>query len=82
MNDKYEVIWEAEDGYVGGSRPHTLKLNADDCNPYMSDAELQEHLYELVDEDFHQRVSYNINNMEEALEWMKARRDEALKEEQ
>lgn len=80
MSDKLTVIWEISDGYVGGSRPHRMTISEDDFSGHMTDEELEEILFEMVDEDFRRKASYSITNEDEVLSWMKSKRDELLKE--
>jgi len=59
-----EVTWQAEDGYCGGSRPHTIKFDDDEVED-MDAEERQEFIENAVQEEFEQTVTWEITNIEE-----------------
>lgn len=80
MSNKFTVTWEAEDGYVGRSRPHSLPIYDDLCGDETDD-DLENMLFEAVDEHFQQTVSYFIKNKDEATAWLRSQRDSIRKTE-
>jgi hypothetical protein len=71
MSDKFEVTWEADDGYAGGSAPHRFTISADDIEGDMTDAEIREWFWEAVQEDFNQRVSPTSEDENAFFVWVK-----------
>jgi len=67
--DDFEVTWEADDGYVGGSAPHRFDISADDIEFCGTDEELKNLFWKSIQEDFEQRVSPVCDQEEEFLEW-------------
>lgn len=62
---QYTVItYEVEDGYVGGSRPHSVKISNDDLDEYETESEIEAFIEECVQEDFEQNVSWTITRRE------------------
>lgn len=58
MNDKvFKITWEAADGYVGGSRPHTTKLKLEDFGEDMTLEEIREQIFDEIQADFEQKVT-------------------------
>ncbi len=43
--DRVKIIWEVEDGYVGGSRPHTMFFDKEEWDE-MSDDERHQCVHE------------------------------------
>ena len=80
MSDKFNVRWEADDGYAGGARPHNTQLHASDIEEDMSNDDLEDYICDAVGDDFRERVSFSIDNMDEVLKWAKSIRDAKAKE--
>jgi hypothetical protein len=69
---RFKVTWEADDGYVGGSRPHTFTID-DDAIDGMSEQELKDYFWEEVEQDFHEKVNYFSSDLENFIAWAKER---------
>lgn len=67
--DKFEVRYQAYDGYAGGARPQYFKVRADDIDPGSSDKELESLFWELLQEDFQQKVSPEPDNLGDFMAW-------------
>jgi len=52
-----EIKWQAADGYVGKSRPHSFRIYPEDYEDYEDDEDIVAELYILLQEDFLQKVS-------------------------
>ncbi len=70
MNDEFEIKWEVEDGYVGGDRPQYVTIEASDFED-MSEDEIREEINNLVEEEFNQRITWYVDNIEDAVKWAK-----------
>ncbi len=66
-----EIRWEVEDGYVGPSRPHTVEIPDEEILECESDAEVEDIVLEWVSEAFRDEISYDVLNLDEALELRK-----------
>ena len=71
--EKFEVTWEADDGYVGGSRPHHLCIREDDLEDDWDDKQLRDYFWESVQSDFEQQVSPVSEDEEKFIEWARER---------
>jgi len=72
MNNSFTVEWEVEDGYVGKSRPHNLRISSDDLDDCDEDEiEIESILWELVQSDFENKISWYIKNKDEFMMWAK-----------
>jgi hypothetical protein len=60
-----EVTWEIEDGYCGGARPQSSDLSFEDFEEDMSYEEITDRVWELVEEDFKQSISFDIDNLDD-----------------
>lgn len=70
MAKKIKIRWEVEDGYAGGSRPHTTTIDIErdfgmDEWREMSEQEKEEVIHDYVQADFEQQISYAIISKEE-----------------
>ena len=59
------VRWQVEDDYVGGNRPHETYIDDYDLSLCSSEGERQELIQDLVYEDFLQKVTFEIIEIEE-----------------
>lgn len=75
MTEKFNVKWEVDDGYVGGSSPQSFDLHCFDIDADDEDTDLEEAFDDLLQEEFNQRARPVASNREEALEWMRQVRD-------
>ena len=80
MSDEFTVRWEVEDGYAGASAPQSFKISEFDIEPGATDGELEEFLEDLLQADFENNVTPALRNRDEALEWLRAKRDEKTAE--
>lgn len=58
------VTWQVEDGYVGGSRPHTTVIDDEDLED-LDEKERDERIDEFIEEDFRNKVSWVILSSED-----------------
>jgi len=76
MSNEIEINWEAEDGYAGGSRPQTTFIDEDDiAESCETEAEAIEYIYQCVQEDFNQKISWYMRNQNQAVEAWRAARE-------
>jgi len=67
-----EIIWHIEDGYVGKDRPQMSEIDEEDLisildnNP--SDDEIIDALYEIIEEEFNNTISFSIGGQKELVE--------------
>ena len=54
-----KVIWEIEDGYVGGSRPHEITIPDEEIDECESTEEIEELITDYVRDDFEQTVTFS-----------------------
>lgn len=54
------VIWQVDDGYAGGSRPHTTEVDDDELSECDTEEERQEHIGACIQDDFEQKISWSI----------------------
>ena len=57
-----EVIYEIEDGYIGKSRPQTVKIDDDELAECETLEEKKELIESYVQEDFDQNISWCITD--------------------
>lgn len=57
-----KITWQIEDGYLGGSRPHTTEVNDDELLECDTAQEMLEIISNAVTEDFQQKVSWAYKN--------------------
>ncbi|MGM4987384.1 hypothetical protein [Tardiphaga sp. 841_E9_N1_2] len=78
-NDKFIAKYEVADGYVGKSRPQSLVIRPEDIDvsPNMTDEQLEEALYEMVEEDMQQKISADVDNAAEFVAWARSLVEEA-----
>lgn len=65
----FEVVWSAEDGYVGKGRPQSFYIEPSDIEGYETDEELEKLLDDMARDDFENRVSYSVHNSEDFIAW-------------
>jgi hypothetical protein len=70
MKIKYQV----EDGYVTGARPQSVQIDADELDEFETEEEVEDFLNDIVQEDMLQKVSADIENMDELISEWKQRR--------
>ena len=69
MTSKFTVKYQAADGYVGGKRPLSFDIYSSEILDDMSDEELSNLYYDMVQGDFEQKVTAEAENLDEFLEW-------------
>lgn len=67
--DGFEVVWSAEDGYVGKGRPQTFSITEDDIAGCVDAADLESLLDEMMQDEFAARVSPSAHNAEDFVAW-------------
>lgn len=67
--DYFQGKYQAEDGYVGGSRPLYFPVFVDDIEDDMTDEQLEARYEELAYEHFLQNVHCHPYRLEEFKEW-------------
>lgn len=63
---EFEITWEIEDGYCGGSRPQHLKIDLDNFDQDTSLQDIERILEDLIQEDFTQTVSWFSGDYKDA----------------
>lgn len=61
-----KVSWEVSDGYVGKSRPQSTTVDVEDFED-LDEQEIEHLLFETVQEDFDQQISWDISNLDGAV---------------
>jgi len=66
---EFEVTYEADDGYVGKSRPKNFTIDEMDLSGDETREELVEMFEEIMYEDFQQNVQPFSDDCDEFVEW-------------
>jgi len=71
---EFTITWQAEDGYVGGSRPHEITINSGDFDSGDSTRVIRDQIHDAIYEDFLQTVSpgYDDDLVEEVARKIKS----------
>lgn len=72
----FTITYDIDDGYVGGARPHYIKICADDLVGDESDDLLRKIFWEFIEEDFRQNVNPTSKQEEVFLLWAKRKQKE------
>ena len=75
MTDKFKVKYQAADGYVGKDRPLYFSIDSSEIEDGMDDEDLSELYYDMVENDFAQKVSAEGENLDEFFEWVRQVRE-------
>jgi len=59
------VVWEVDDGYAGKSRPQYTEIDESEFEEDMTEQDRQDVIETLVQEDFHNKISWYIKRIEE-----------------
>lgn len=59
------ISWQVEDGYAGGSRPHSTKIPQDEWDDCETEEEKNELIEDYVQHDFEQTISWCILSIDE-----------------
>lgn len=78
MSDTITAEWEVDDGYMGGRRPHTTKIDVEAFEG-LTRAEAEQELHAQVKEDYDQNIGYDIGNFDEILEQLCPEEPESAK---
>lgn len=79
MTDRFEVEWKVEDGYVNNG-PQSSSVDPDEVLDLESDDEIIAFLGDRVQDDFGEKISYNIETKdEEFIKWVREAQEEAKK---
>ena len=69
---KFEIEWEADDGYAGKSRPQKFEIDYAEIDWCGNIETLKYEIHHLVRTDFENKVRPYCKNMEEIIEyWLK-----------
>lgn len=60
-----KVIWEVNDGYVGGSRPHETIVPDDELEECETEEEREDLIYDYIHNDFRDYISWSEVSREE-----------------
>ena len=66
---KFEGTWEAQDGYVSGSRPQGFTIPADEIDAHMSENDLRDLFWDWLKVEFENTVSYHSDDEAAFIEW-------------
>ncbi len=69
MTDKFEARYEVEDGYCGKSRPQHFNICSSEIEDDMNIDDLKELYYDMVQNDFEQKISAGAERVDEFIEW-------------
>lgn len=58
------ITWEVDDGYAGGSRPHTTDIPDDEFDEDMTEEQKEQIIIEYVEQSFRDSVSWSITGRE------------------
>ena len=71
--DNFTVTWEIEDGYAGGSRPQTFKIEARHLEDDMAEEDLRDLFWQEVERDLAEKVHAISGDEEAFIAWAKGR---------
>lgn len=69
--DRFQGVYEVQDGYVSGSRPKYFRIAASDVEDDMSDDDLERLYEEEAQHHFEQNVSPAVGRVDEFVAWAK-----------
>jgi hypothetical protein len=71
--DKFRVSWEADDGYAGGSRPHSFTVRADEVADFDDvDAAMEYLTRERLDEEFREKIRPYVSDAAKVRAWVES----------
>lgn len=65
-----EINWEVEDGYAGGSRPHSSTIPDDALEMCDTDEERRELVHEYIQGDFEQTIRWVFRKGYDDPDWL------------
>jgi hypothetical protein len=69
MKNDFNITWGADDGYVGGSRPHNVKVSESDLDDSMTEEELRSMFWDIVQSDFEEKVTPFSDDEKKFINW-------------
>ena len=76
MKDTFEAQYVVEDGYAGPARPKYFQVYAGDLEDDMSEEELKDFYYGMVDEHFKENIYPSAEKVEHFVEWAREKLNE------
>ena len=73
MSDKFQITFQVDDGYAGGSRPQRGTAYASDIGEDMTDDDLISLYEEIVRDEFELKIHPYGTNASEFMAWAKER---------
>lgn len=73
MKNEFEVTWEAEDGYVRASSPHSFYISDEELDSSMDENDLETLFFDNLQDEFENHVRPATDDLEEFLDWAKER---------
>lgn len=67
----FTANWEVEDGYVGKSRPQHAEIDLDEFEEDMNDEDIEGMIWDMVQRDFDQKITYYVSNISEVVSAVK-----------
>lgn len=80
-SEEFEVTYEVDDGYAGGSAPHSFSIDPDWFDSDTPDKRLSEMFWKAIEEDFRASVRPICHQEAEFLAWAAERQAEMMAEE-
>jgi acetylglutamate synthase len=78
--DSFEVKWQADDGYAGGSRPQHFNIDSNVLDDSMTESDLRQMFQEELEQEFANKVHAVTQDEDAFVRWAQAK-IEILKEE-
>lgn len=70
--DTFTAKYEIADGYCGGARPQSFRIDAGDISPDMTDDQLEQLFHDMAEEDMAQNHPSEQLNVVEFIAWARA----------
>ena len=71
MSEKITIKWQVSDGHVGCMRPQSFTLDKDEFEFYDSQNEMIDYIHGCAQDDFEEKVTYRITNLNNVIEEIK-----------
>jgi hypothetical protein len=68
-DSSFTVKWQAYDGYAGRARPQSFVVDPGEIEEDMDDDALEELFYELLSDDFREKVSAESPDVDAFVDW-------------
>jgi hypothetical protein len=69
--DRFEITYGIDDGYVGGDRPQHTSIDADDFGPDTTEEDLKALFWEEIERHFREHCSTYSEQEDEFVAWAK-----------